>query len=211
TGRVSLSGGSTWEHGSSNFLVGEEGMGVLTIADGSRVTSQAAEVGYEAAAHGTVTVSGPGAEWLITSQNMFIGSFGTGEINVANGGKVVVGSNGPRRSLLVGYEAGGSGRVTVAGTNSLLEAAEVIVGYNGAGELIVSDAGQVKAPDVSLGKNLASSGTLRIGSGGAAGALDVRKVTFGEGEGRLVFDHTDANYTRSEERRVGKEGRCGCG
>lgn len=195
TGRVSLSGGSTWEHGSSNFLVGDKGTGVLTIADGSRVTSQAAEVGYEATARGTVTVSGTGAEWLITSQNMFIGSFGTGEINVANGGKVVVGSNGPRRSLLVGHEAGGSGRVTVAGTNSLLEAAEVIVGYNGAGELIVSDAGQVKAPDVSLGKNLASSGTLRIGSGGAAGALDVRNVTFGEGEGRLVFDHTDVNYT----------------
>src|SRR5690606_40843402 len=45
TGRVSLSGGSTWEHGSRNFLVGDKGTGVLTIADGSRVTSEAAEVG----------------------------------------------------------------------------------------------------------------------------------------------------------------------
>ena len=87
-----------------------------------------------------------------------------------------MGSNG-RRSLLVRYEAGGSvvsrwRYKQFVGSGGSYRRKQRRRGTHRLGRR------SSKAPDVSLGKNLASSGTLRIGSGGAAGALDV--AGFGE-------------------------------
>ena len=90
-GTVIVSGaGSAWTN-IGDLLVGGLGTGTLTIQNGGTVTSAGGgAVGLSAGSKGTVTVSGPGSSWNNgPGGGLNIGSFGTGALTIANGGKVI--------------------------------------------------------------------------------------------------------------------------
>ena len=89
-GTVTVTGaGSNWSNAGS-VVVGGQGTGTLAIQDGGTVNSGGGSVGLSAGSTGTVTVTGPGSSWINgPSGGLNIGSFGTGTLTIANGGKVI--------------------------------------------------------------------------------------------------------------------------
>ncbi len=117
--------GSQWNN--SSFLsVGTAGGGTLNITNGGLVSdtcpvtcaaASAAIIGDLAGSNGTVTVSGAGSTWNNVGQ-VTVGNFGTGALNITNGGLVSDNCPATCSAAVIGYNAGVSGTVTVSGAGS---------------------------------------------------------------------------------------------
>ncbi|WP_441005341.1 autotransporter family protein [Rhizobium sp. 25PS6] len=90
--------------------------GVLTIQNGSRLTSTGgiSRVGVAVGSTGTVTVTGPGSQWNIPAGTFYLGFSGTGTLNIENGGQVTAGSN-----TVLGGSAGSSGTLNIGSGGTL--------------------------------------------------------------------------------------------
>src|SRR5699024_10049070 len=134
-------------------------------------------------------------KWTI-GDLLVVGDQGQGRLTVSDGG--VVTGNTQTSNATVGSGAGSQGRVTVDGDGSRWAFQRLTVGDAGNGRVTVTDGGVVdsKRQDVRIATQGGSTGTLRIGDGGRPGELSQGvQVTFGAGDGMLVFGHTDANYS----------------
>ena len=197
-GTVTVTGvGSNWSN-AGVVVVGGQGTGTLTIQDGGTVTSNGGSVGLVAGSTGTVTVTGPGSLWTNrTSGGLNIGSFGTGTLTIANGGRVI--DTTPIVSN-IGQGAGSHGTVTVTGAGSLWsDIAGVNIGNSGTGTLTIADGGNVVAPTVRIATNAGATGILNIGAApdnpaAAPGTLNAPRVAFGAGNGTINFNHTFTDY-----------------
>jgi T5SS/PEP-CTERM-associated repeat protein/autotransporter-associated beta strand protein len=148
-------------------------------------------VGYGADSIGTATVTGAGSEWRQFS--LYVGSAGTGTLQVENGGTVST-----NWGVRIGDVVGGTGTVTVTGVNSTWNAGtgpsdDLYVGGPGTGTLTVADSARVNVTlYVGPGArrvNINSLSTVNIGVGGLAGILDAGEIL---NNGTLNFNHTDA-------------------
>jgi T5SS/PEP-CTERM-associated repeat protein/autotransporter-associated beta strand protein len=196
-GTVTVTGaGSNWSTAGS-VVVGGQGTGTLTIQDGGALNSGGGSIGLSAGSTGTVTVTGPGSGWINgTNGGLNIGSFGTGALTIANGGKV---TNITAVAANIGNGASGQGSVMVTGVGSAWSnSSGVNVGNFGTGTLTIADAGIVTGP-IAIATNAGAIGTLNIGAGvgspaAAPGTLTAQSIEFGAGTGTLNFNHTSANY-----------------
>ena len=204
-GTVTVTGpGSSWSTAGS-IVVGGLGTGTLVIQGGAMaqdgVSSGGGSIGLSAGSTGTVIVTGPGSSWINGPSNgLNVGSFGTGTLTIANGGRVIditaLVSN-------VGNGPGSQGTVTVTGAGSLWsDIAGFRIGNSGTGTLTIADGGIVTGPTVTIAANAGSVGTLNIGAGAgnpaaAPGTLNAPSVAFGgvgTGTGTINFNHTSADY-----------------
>ena len=199
TGTVTVTDpGSNWQINAS-VVVGGQGAGTLTIQNGGTVTSRGGgSVGLSAGSTGTVMVTGPGSTWNnAPGGGLNIGSFGTGTLTIANGGRVI-----DLTPLVtnIGNAAGSKGTVRVAGAGSLWsDIAGINVGNSGTGTLTIAEGGVVAAPTVTIATFASSIGTLNIGAApgspaAAPGTLTAPSVAFGAGTGTINFNHTSADY-----------------
>ena len=196
-GMVTVTGaGSNWSNAGS-VVVGGLGTGTLTIQDGGTVNSGGGSVGLSVGSTGTVLVTGLGSSWINgPSGGLNIGSFGTGTLMIANGGKVI---NITAFTANIGNGAGSQGSVTVTGAGSTWSnSSGVNIGNLGTGTLTIANGGVVTGPIV-IAKNAGAIGTLNIGAGAgnpaaAPGTLTAPSLAFGAGTGTLNFNHTSANY-----------------
>ncbi len=201
-GMVTVTGvGSSWSNAGS-VVVGGLGTGTLIIEDGGTaqdgVSSGGGSIGLSVGSLGTVIVTGPGSIWINGSGGgLNVGSFGTGSLTIANGGKVI---DITPLVTNVGNGAGSQGTVTVTGAGSLWsDIAGFRIGNSGTGTLTIADGGNVIAPIVTIAANASSVGTLNIGAGpgnpaAAPGTLSSPSVAFGAGAGTINFNHTSADY-----------------
>ncbi len=115
-GAVTVTGaGSSWSN-AGNIVIGGQGTGTLAIQDGGAVSSTGGSVGLSAGSNGTVTVTGQASSWIIgPSGGLNIGSFGTGTLTIASGGRVV---NFTSNVANIGNGLGSQGSVTVTGPGS---------------------------------------------------------------------------------------------
>ena len=179
SGTMTVTGsGSNWslDPGTSIF-VGYSGNGALNIADGGFVGTENDFIGYNKGSVGTVTVTGDDSTWY-QQGTLTIGNKGDGALNIEDGGTVV--TNG--RSNYLGYDAGSTGTVTVAGEGSSWNAAGHIisVGYEGRGILNIEDGGAV------------SAFTLMVGGTGEFGVKSEGGEVVVTGKGSRL--HADALY-----------------
>jgi T5SS/PEP-CTERM-associated repeat protein/autotransporter-associated beta strand protein len=197
-GTVTVTGaGSNWSN-AAGVVVGGQGTGTLTIQDGGTVTGGGGSVGQSAGSTGTVTVTGPGSSWSNgLSGGLNIGSFGTGSLTIANGGRVI---NITNFTANIGNGPGSQGTVLVTGAGSTWSNnLGVNIGNSGTGTLTIADSGIVTGPIV-VATNAGAIGTLNIGAGAgnpaaAPGTLTAPSLAFGAGTGTLNFNHTSTNYT----------------
>ena len=169
---------------SADLFVGLQGTGSLTINGTGSVTSSDGYIGHGSGSNGTVSVSG--GTW--SNRSLLIGNQGTGSLTI-NGTGNVTSSDG-----YIGNLPGGNGTVSVSGgtwTNS----SNLAVGVSGTGSLTINGTGTViVGATLSRGSNgtinLESGGTLQIGTGVTAGALDTDLVN----NGALIFNRSD-EYT----------------
>ncbi|HEY2837898.1 MAG TPA: PEP-CTERM sorting domain-containing protein [Pirellulales bacterium] len=134
-GTVDVNSHGVWDLTSSGMIIlGHSGKGTLDISSGGHVNSGLANIGNQATAQGTVSVSG--GTWT-NSSSVTIGDFGKGVLTVDNGGLIATGGG------VIGSAAGGVGQVSVTGVGSLLKSdsstsASFFIGDHGQGTLAVS-------------------------------------------------------------------------
>ncbi|PRX09876.1 UNVERIFIED_ORG: T5SS/PEP-CTERM-associated repeat protein [Martelella mediterranea] len=191
-GIVGIDNDATWTN-TSSMEIGSGGEGLLEILGGGTLTSRTAEIGTAGTGVGVVGVGGAGSSWTVNG-GITVGAAGTGSLLLSNGGVVTSSQS------VVGSAAGSSGDVQIYGTDSNWDInGDLTVGQNGAGLLVVGDGGTLTADTVDFAANSGSLGVLVIGGvpddgARAPGVLDVDDVSFGDGQGLIVFNHTATDY-----------------
>ena len=171
----------------TGLVVGNAGIGSLSVTSGGRLTTTGLVVGNETGSTGTVVVDGTSSTFTSTG-NITLGNNGSALLSVQNGGSVTIGSGS---TILVGSGSGSTGTLTVAsgaavstpamdigvltgaqglatinGKGSTLKVAQsLIVGDSGTGSLSVTNGGTVDA-------STAGSTTVAL-SPGSKGSISV--------------------------------------
>ena len=193
--------GSSWTN-AGTIVVGGLGTGTLTIQNGGTVKTSEQwrrlhRIVCRLDGHGDSDRPGLQLDQRTTSGGLNIGSFGTGTLTIANGGRVI---DITPLVTNIGNGAGSHGTVTVTGAGSLWsDIAGFRIGNSGTGTLTIADGGIVIAPTVVIAANAGAIGTLNIGAGAgnpaaAPGTLTAPSVAFGAGTGTINFNHTSADY-----------------
>ncbi len=132
--------------------IGNNTAGALSIENGGIFTSAAATVGDRVASNGTVTVTGAGSVWNLTSNTqMDVGLRGTGTVSVQNGGKI------NSYGVALGRFAGAQGTATITGAGSVWAPTYFSVGQAGGGTLNITNGGSLTTSTELLIGNLAGS------------------------------------------------------
>ncbi|SFS75581.1 autotransporter-associated beta strand repeat-containing protein/T5SS/PEP-CTERM-associated repeat-containing protein, partial [Sulfitobacter marinus] len=178
------------------LVVGQSSTGGLKIIAGGSVTNTYGAIGRSSGATGTVTVTGAGSRWTNTGNiPVVVGDSGTGTLTIAEGGAVSSADG------TIGKGTNARSTASVTGTGSIwTNTGNLKVGADGTGTLTIADSAVVQASKVNVARVGMSSGTLNIGAAAgdtavAAGTLTASTVVFGTGTGKLVFNHTDTDYT----------------
>lgn len=197
-GHVLVDGAGS-ELSADEVLIGWEGAGELTISNGGRVTSTRGYVAQLATSSGSVTVTGPGTSWWLTGTggSLFVGEEAEGTLTIADGG--MVNQNSGDAHIGAGTNPAGSGSVLVTGTGSQwMTTGTIYVGSTNDGSVTIADGGAVTSGGLVIASDSGVAGTLNIGSASgdaAAGAGTLAAgIAFGNGDGTLVFNHTDTGY-----------------
>jgi len=196
TGTVLVDGtGSTINSTAEVFT--SVGTGNVTVQNGGLIHADGSihAGAFTNAGTGTFTVTGAGSA-MTAGQDVRIGEFGHGTLNVLNQGTVTAGG-----TFSIGDQSTGVGTALVNGAGSRVTAASLNVGNAGTGTLTLANQGVVNATGgTTIAAQAGSTGTLNIGAaaGSAAaapGTLNTPSVAFGSGTGRIVFNHTSNSYT----------------
>jgi fibronectin-binding autotransporter adhesin len=164
TGTVTVNGtGSTWNN-TDQLNVGYYGSGELKIAGGGAVRSNnGGYIGASGGSSGTVTVDGAGSTWT-NNQVLYVGSSGTGTLNITGGGRVQSDTH-PLLSVdvVIGYSFRSVGIVTVNGIGSKwTDIAYLRVGESGTGRLDITDGGSVSSGYSYVGDFSGSTATVTV-------------------------------------------------
>jgi outer membrane autotransporter protein len=165
-GTVIVTGaGSTWINSltgplAGTLVVGANGAGTLTIADGGEVRNVAGTIALHAGSEGTVTVIGHNSTWISTGE-LRVGDSGTATLTVANGGAVSSGGSAIGRSL------GSQGTVTVTGNSTFWFTGALDVGRSGTGTLSIANGGLVSSLGGTLGGGNFGQGTVTVTGAGS--------------------------------------------
>ncbi|PLP60421.1 autotransporter outer membrane beta-barrel domain-containing protein [Mesorhizobium loti] len=158
--------GSTWMNVGAgiSLYVGYEADGALLVTDGGTMVSAGDSViGDAASATGKAFVTGAGSTWTIArSDDLEIGTSGTGSLVVGDGGKVAGGLIGR-----IAKNAGSTGSVLVSGTGSLWSMDLIGVGDEGTGTLIVENGGITRSGFASIGDSGSSKGLAIVRGAGS--------------------------------------------
>jgi len=88
-GEALLTSSASWTV-TNQFTVGLFSQGDLRIEDGASLTSNQGYVGANVGGDGSVTVTGAGSRWDITSFNLNLGNYGTGVMTIEDGARLFV-------------------------------------------------------------------------------------------------------------------------
>lgn len=92
------------------LYVGYSGTGNFSLQSGATFLSSAgAGLGFNTGAIGVATVTGQDSDWTINTTPLLVGSFGTGTLNILDGGNVTA------ASLEVGEELASTGTINMSG------------------------------------------------------------------------------------------------
>jgi len=168
--------------------VGNNGNGTVNVQLGGLLQNSAtASIGggnlFTGVGTGTVNVMNPGSVW--NSQGLLkVGDVGTGEVNVALGGKIT------SVDSIVGADVSNSGEVNVEGTNSLWDnSGTLTVGGLGNGTLNIMGQGVVDTMNAVIGaSNLpTSNGTVNVSGAGSLWTV-INQLDIGDqGTGTLTI------------------------
>ncbi len=219
TGELNVEGGTFT--GNGELRIADLGKGTMNITGGSVTASGLANVGYGAGSEGKVTISN-GTLTLPNSGNTFrIGRYGTGEVDVLEGGQLIVEKN----TTQLGYYAGGYGTLKIDGGYAKLkkldigyaadatgyfemkdgtldilattDGNEINVGYSGYGYAKISG-GEVNLVSLRVGRENGSFGQLTIEGDGVMNLSSAARISFNAGsEGRVfIKDNGQLNVTK---------------
>jgi T5SS/PEP-CTERM-associated repeat protein len=191
-------------------VIGINDIGRFTITPSSVVNSDVATIGQQftgigyAVVSGFDTATGSGAVW--NTNNMIVGSLGTGSLEILDGGVVTVefAGNPASGDLSIGVNPDSVGTVVVSGRGSLLRIGDdTFIGFNpgagllsGSGTLIIEDEGYVIATnDAATGTDtftVGARGRVEL-AGGRLRTDDLDNTGAIVGSGRVDSEMTITN------------------
>lgn len=197
-GTATITGAGSFWNIRGVLMVANAGRGDAYILNGARVaTAINTIVGEGAGSYGTLTLDGAGSR-LDTAGYTTIGNSGRGSALIL-GGAV----HQTQQGIMARY-AGSQADLRVTGADTLwLGTTYLMVGHLGTAEASFDSGGTVRlnggAGQVVIANGAGSTGTVNIGAAQGAvalapGYLDVATIRFGSGTGKLVFNHTAADY-----------------
>nr|WP_272209868.1 autotransporter-associated beta strand repeat-containing protein [Marinicella sp. W31]MDC2875700.1 autotransporter-associated beta strand repeat-containing protein [Marinicella sp. W31] len=175
--------------------------GTLSVVSGKMMTSDSGLIAASGSNDAGFEISGAGARWNVTSGLRLGDAGGSGSGNLWISDQASVSA----RSLLMGN--GGKAQAEVSGIGSVLSVSgSVEIGGSSAGSaaMVLTKGGRLVAGGgagtVALAVGTNATGTLVIGAQTgktpvAAGILEAKALAFGAGDGNVVFNHTDTDYT----------------
>jgi T5SS/PEP-CTERM-associated repeat protein len=164
SGTVTVNAGSLT--GGGTMVIGDQGLGTLTIENGGTVTGTAGLLGVQTGSSGSsVTVTGAGSSWTL-SGGLEIGINANAALTIASGGAVNLGSS---QQIYLGNGNGngsGSGTLTVNGGTLSDSGGQIFVGSNGSGtsSLLIENGGVVTTTGFAAIGLLGGAGTTSAGS-----------------------------------------------
>ena len=228
-GTVTVTGPVSSFTSSNSLSIGSGGTGTLIIETGSLVDGGTiVAIGSNDGGTGTVNVTGSGSN-LISSAEFKVGEFGTGTLNISDGG--TVGASG---YTAIGQFSGGNGTVNLTGSgSSLTTTTSFFVGDAGTGVLNISDGstvdtigttvvgldslgngtlsvtgtGSIFTANDNLGVGIEGTGTIDISSGGSVDTVGSTVLgSLSGGSGTVTVTGSGSSLTSSIDLLVGEEG-----
>lgn len=192
TGRLDLVGPGTALTSQTNWdsylRVGFGGGGVLNVLNGARANNfQTLDIAVQAGSNGVATVDGAGSE--ISVKRIFLGNSGNGQLNVANGAKVLVSqTDSMAPSLRIGFRAGSNGTLNIDGVGSVVDVIgdDAYVGEAGTGTVAITNGARLNAlRGIGIGGAAAANGKVQVS--GNNSLLSTSGATIGSaGRGDLL-------------------------
>lgn len=171
-GNVLLTAGAHWQATDDaatlgTLVVGEGGIGNVTLAGGASVATLASTVGdatssfgFIARGTGSVVLDGAGTLW--TTDTLTVGNRGNGSFAAGSGSRLAA------RSVIVGVSPNGQGLLAASGGGTRVEIAEDLqVGVATAGTITVAGGAAFSAGATRLGDVGNGSGTVRVEGAGS--------------------------------------------
>ncbi len=134
--------------------------GMLTIADGSVVSSSRGILGSQVGSLGTAIISGTGSLWNNLG-SLTLGSSGSGRLHVRDGATV------NSAEAFLGSTKNSLGEATVAGLGSTFDTGFIQVGYYGAGMLRIENGAIVRSTAAVLGNAVGGTGSITLAGNGS--------------------------------------------
>jgi T5SS/PEP-CTERM-associated repeat protein len=188
-GTLNVTGTSSVAHINA-LRLGESGTGILNINDGGHVllghaTSFAA---LNTGSSASIAIDGSGSQMYVIGDFIF-GGTGDADITLTNGA-----TYGQEDGTTILGAYGGTANVSISG-NSYFNPYLLTIGGSGSASLTLSDDGRLDVASILIAENEGSSGTLIFGAAAgeqavAAGSIYAGYITFGNGTGQIVFNHT---------------------
>lgn len=147
----------------TQFAIGVDGTGVLSITNGATVSGLGANLGSGANGHGTATVDGAGSTWTNTDL-VTVASQNQAMLNISNGGHFSA------NAIAIGGDVGAPtavGIVTVDGAGSLLATNSLTAGGYGKGNLNIQNGAVVISSTAGIAYAGGSSGFAVVDGAGS--------------------------------------------
>ncbi|MGA3400036.1 MAG: hypothetical protein ABSC95_12520, partial [Acetobacteraceae bacterium] len=175
-GNLTVTGFNSLLSNTGQFLVGDAGLGSLTIANSAMVVTNpgtaalpaAAVIGNQTGSDGSsITVNGFLSEWDVGG-TLVVGNAAAGSLSITNGGTVSA------SQVVAGAQSSGIGSILLSGDGSELQATSLDVGTVGAGIVTI---GSLAVVDVTNPATFGAQGRLNM----QGGTLDPTQVLFTSG------------------------------
>ncbi len=170
-----------------NIVVGDAGVGTLTVANGGKVSGNVDVIlGSQEGAYGNISVSGTNSTVNTTNNSIVVGDAGTGELNVSNNGAVHA------SALYAGNSESGQGNINV--TNSgYIQASSLYIGSGGNAAAVITDAGSTL--NISAGNvGYSGNGSVTVSNGGYF-YVDESLIVAQDGTGAVTITDSGSNLT----------------
>ncbi|UAN02131.1 autotransporter outer membrane beta-barrel domain-containing protein [Achromobacter mucicolens] len=199
TSTVEIIGAGASLQASGSITVGSRGTGTLDIKGGATASAGSRTyVGMYAGGEGKLLVSGAGTQFSSLTDFISLGlnTGSKGQLTATDGALV------DAYQIVAGFNAGSEGTLVADGPQTRLRTSSAfLVGYQGTGAATLSNGATLETANrVRIADAAGSVGTLNIGAAAsdAAAAPGVVQaalgVRFGNGTGKLVFNHSSSSY-----------------
>jgi len=179
TGVVTVDTFSSWSNGGS-LTIGDQGTGTVAVSNGSYVSNGGDLIlGNAAGSSGTLTLNGTG--WF-NSGTVKVGVSGQGNLSILGGGALLVSVGGDIGVNGLGATTQGPpvpNTVTVQ-AGSWSDFGSLQVGDGGAGQLTISQGGQVNSGAADVGIQNGSIGTVTVTGQGSQWSLGGNALTIAD-------------------------------
>lgn len=198
-GIVEITGPGASLETSGGMTIGSRGTGTVDIKGGASATSGGRTyVGTYDGGVGKILVSGAGSQFSSLNDYVALGlnTGSKGELTATDGALV------DAFQIIAGFNASTEGTIIADGPQTRLRTSSLfLVGYNGDGTATVSNGATIETANrLRIADVAGSTGTVNIGAAAgdaptAPGVLQAALgVRFGNGTGKLVFNHSSSDY-----------------